>query len=894
WNDGLGEGVKHGHVWKIIAGSDGAVSITNASLCFGENLLSYGSISLKDDYFHAAKGVLLRRGVPSISLNLGGIENNILLYDDGNDAAHHDRFENDGIFSGFYELPDGLEISDVPLFAHLRVTNDRTVSNDGYPFNDGEKLPFSSSYVTADTKPLNNIYIDMDTIKPQVGLLGSTVPFNPEAGKKCEIKYTLTKTLMADVRVVIKDGYLPGANIVKDLGVQTAKVGDNVCYWQGDYENGQLVPDASYHYFIYAADQAGNKADEIFGVTTVSRVLVNLVEVKVTSAKTITGNVGEGSTYVNIDIDCMLNGNPQQLQNLNFDISQTINVWNRPHALFHIAFFDKDSKLIWDTPYDWDADIDTDPFPHGLPNYVKRGEGTLEYRGNTYLADQCIHLGNPLLLDKWDENKGNDFDTLVPFDRISPTDDNEKEYHAKFRCAVNFKSRGIKLNPGTYFVRIYAELMAASWKFIDHEKSMSGDYIAEKWHCEPEFSHYGLATEYKDYRFEVVGSELPSVDNKPPDVYESFPYNKAEVQQNEIKSGEKNKEQGVWVRVGDQGLGVDFSISRIMLLGPNGLEVAGSPMSNGNDKLYWVIDDVKYPEGLSIPGEYTIKITVYDKAKNLTEVIRKFTVIDEMPPEVKVEISPDGDIYEGQPLTLRGAVSEYNTGGSDVDQTKSTIILLYKQGEIPVKVKVQETDKRYIGLSVEIHNGLSAGTYTVQITGWDAVGNKAVIEKSFIVLKGIPVLFYHPVLGTVTCMDIIPKSRIYYNGTSTEIGTNTLSVRQLSTVGTFAVGFASFGVPIEIFMGTVSIKDCKIDKDVMMRLYYTDTEIGLLSGKVMENELKLHEFTGNKWEQIVGGTVVDTISNQVSYQITKNTSIMGSYTMSYPIMGEITLRMEWE
>ncbi|MEK7274122.1 MAG: T9SS type A sorting domain-containing protein, partial [Candidatus Desantisbacteria bacterium] len=630
------------------------------------------------------------------------------------------------------------------------------------------------------------------------------------------------------------------------------------------------------------------------GVTKVSRVLVNLVEVKVTSAKTITGNVGEGSTYVNIDIDCMLNGNPQQLQNLNFDISQTINVWNRPHALFHIAFFDKDSKLIWDTPYDWDADIDTDPFPHGLPNYVKRGEGTLEYRGNTYLADQCIHLGNPLLLDKWDENKGNDFDTLVPFDRISPTDDNEKEYHAKFRCAVNFKSRGIKLNPGTYFVRIYAELMAASWKFIDHEKSMSGDYIAEKWHCEPEFSHYGLATEYKDYRFEVVGSELPSVDNKPPDVYESFPYNKAEVQQNEIKSGEKNKEQGVWVRVGDQGLGVDFSISRIMLLGPNGLEVAGSPMSNGNDKLYWVIDDVKYPEGLSIPGEYTIKITVYDKAKNLTEVIRKFTVIDEMPPEVKVEISPDGDIYEGQPLTLRGAVSEYNTGGSDVDQTKSTIILLYKQGEIPVKVKVQETDKRYIGLSVEIHNGLSAGTYTVQITGWDAVGNKAVIEKSFIVLKGISVLFHHPVLGTVTAMNIIPKSRISYNGTSTEIGTNTLSVRQLSTVGTFAVGFASFGVPIEIFMGTVSIKDCKIDKDVMMRLYYTDTEIGLLSGKVMENELKLHEFTGNKWEQIVGGTVVDTISNQVSYQITKNTSIMGSYTMSYPIMGEITLRMEWE
>ncbi|MEK7812229.1 MAG: T9SS type A sorting domain-containing protein, partial [Candidatus Desantisbacteria bacterium] len=84
------------------------------------------------------------------------------------------------------------------------------------------------------------------------------------------------------------------------------------------------------------------------------------------------------------------------------------------------------------------------------------------------------------------------------------------------------------------------------------------------------------------------------------------------------------------------------------------------------------------------------------------------------------------------------------------------------------------------------------------------------------------------------------------------------------------------------------------DKDVMMRLYYTDTEIGLLSGKVLENELKLHEFTGNKWEQLVGGTVVDTMSNQVSYQITANIPIMGNYTMSYPITGEITLRMMWE
>ncbi|MEK7274481.1 MAG: hypothetical protein AAB110_04420, partial [Candidatus Desantisbacteria bacterium] len=634
------------------------------------------------------------------------------------------------------------------------------------------------------------------------------------------------------------------------------------------------------------------------GVTKVSRVLVNLVEVKVTAAKTITGNAGEGSTHINIDIDCMLKGNPQQIKNLEFDTKQDTNVYNRPHALFHIAFFDKDSKLIWLAPDDWDGDndIDTDPFPHGIPNYVKRGDGTIKYRGDRYLADPCIHLGYESLLDKGDDNKDNDFDTLVPFNRVLSTNDNEKEYHAKFSGAVNFTSCGVKLNPGTYFVRIYAELRAADWKFFDYEKDAAGNIIAEKWHYIPAFfAHYGLATEYKDYRFEVVGSDLPSVDNKPPDVYESFPCDKAEVKQKEIRSGEKNKEQGIWVRVGDQGLGVDFSMSKIMLLGPDGLEVAGSPMSNGNDKLYWIIDDVKYPEGLYIPGEYTINVTVYDKAKNLTNVTRKFKVIDEMPPEVTVEILPDRDIYEGQPLTLRGSVSEYNTGGSDVDQTKSTIILYDGQKiEIPVTVKIQETDRRYIGLSAEISNGLSAGTYTVQVTGWDVAGNKYVIEKSFIVLKGISVLFHHPVLGTVTAMNIIPKSRISYNGTSTEIGTNTLSVRQLSTVGTFAVGFASFGVPIEIFMGTVSIKDCKIDKDVMMRLYYTDTEIGLLSGKVLENELKLHEFTGNKWEQLVGGTVVDTMSNQVSYQITANIPIMGNYTMSYPITGEITLRMMWE
>ncbi|MBU1752374.1 Ig-like domain repeat protein [bacterium] len=892
WNDGLGSGTTHGRVWKMIAGSNGTVSITNNNLCFGESLPSYDSVSLKDSYFHVAKGVVLRRGVPSISFDLGSIENNILLYDDGNDAAHHDMGEGDSIFSGFYELPDGLELSDVPVFAHLRVTNEKTVANDGYPFNDEERLPFSSSnYSAADTKPLNNIYIDMDTIKPVVTLLGSTVPFNPETGKKCEIKYTLTKTLVADVRVVIKDGYLPGANIIKDLGVQTAKT-DNVCYWQGDFENGELVPDASYYYFIYATDQAGNKAEEIFGVTKVSRVQVDLVEVKVTAAKTITGNVGEGSTYVNIAIDCMLKGSQAQLQNLEFDTSQTINVFNRPHALFRIAFFDKNSNLIYIAPDDWDTTIDTDPFPCGLPNYVKRGEGSLEYRGNTYRVDDCIHLGNQLLLDKWDDNKGNDFDTLVPFDRISPTDENEKEYHAKFKCAVDFKSCGIKLNPGSYFVRIYTELMAAEWKFIDHEKSMSGDYIAEKWHYRPDSSHYGLATGYKDYRFEVVGSDLPTLDNKSPDVYESSPCDKGEVKQKEIRSGEENKEQGVWVRVGDQGIGVDFSISNIILLGPNGLEVSGSPMSNGNDKLYWVIDKVKYPEGLSIPGEYTIRITVYDKAKNLTEVIRKFTVIDEMPPEVRMEILPEKDIYEGQSIVLRGSVSEYDTGGSIVDQAKSTIILKDEQKEIPVRVKIQETDKKYISMTVELPNGLLAGTYTVQVIGYDASGNKAVVEKSFIVLKGISVFFCHPVLGTVTAMNIIPGSRIYYSGTSTEIGTNTLIVKQLSTVGTIT-GFASFGVPIEIFMGTVSLKDCIIDKDVMLKLYYTNAESQSLSGKAIENDLRLYGANNNKWEQIIGA-VVDPQGNQVSYQITSGTAIMGSYTMVYSTVGDITLRMSWE
>ena len=894
WNDGLSEKMKHGRVWSITASIDGTVTITNASLRFGEPLSSYGTNTLKKEYFHVAKGILLHRGVPSISFDLGNIENNILLYDDGNDTAHHDRLEGDSIYSGFYELPDGLELLNVPIFAHIKVTNERTVSNDGYPFNDEEKLPFSSSYLVADTKPLNNIYINMDTIKPKVTLLGSTLPFNPEAGKKCEIKYNLTQTLMADVRVVIKNGYQQGANIVKDLGVQTAKTGDNVCYWQGDFENGQLVPDASYYYFIYATDKAGNKSDEVFGVTKVSKVLVDLVEVNVMAAKTITGNAGEGSTYVNIDIDCMLNGNPTQLQNLGFDTDRSTSVWNRPHALFHIAFYDKDSKLVYLAPDDWDNDIDTDAFPNGLPNYVKRGEGTLTYNNNTYLVDECIHLGNPLLLDKFDDNKGNDWDTLEPFHRVSLIDDNEKEYHAKFSCYVDFKSCGVKLNPGTYFVRIYAELMGAWWKFIDHEKSMSGDFIAEKWHCKPDFSHYGLSTEYRDYRFEVVGADLPAVDNNPPDILESSP--KAKVKQKDVMSGEENKEQGVWVRVGDQGLGVDFSISKIMLLGPNGLEVSGSPMSNGNDKLYWVIDSARYPEGLSIPGEYTVNITVYDKAKNLTKAVRKFTVIDEMPPEVMVEILPVGDIYAGRKIILMGAVSEYNTGGSEVDQDMSAIILRNddEQKEIPLSdVQIQAIDKRYESLKVELPNGLPAGAYTVSVIGYDIQGNKYVEKKKFVVLKGISVLFRHPQLGTVTCMNIIPNSRISHNGTSIEIGTNTISVRQLSMVGTFAAGFISFGVPIEILVGGVSIKNCTIDEDVSLRLYYTDAEIQSLKGRIVENELGLHEFTQNEWKQIIG-EVVDSMSNQVSYQIMANTPISGSYTISYQTTGDVTLRMEWE
>ena len=850
----------HGHVWTKQATSNGTITFSDTDLYFGSATGTYSTAVFKMKNFHIAIGTFTTKGIASF--DVGSVKQGIPLHDDGDTITHWDTKQRDGIFSNTYLVPNEIDIRNVPIVGHFMDGRGYQVPNDGYPFNDENASPFVLS-ARNNTDFSNDIKVNINTIPIKIRLLmAEDATFNPLEGKDCYIKYNL-EGATADVRITIKKA---SGETVKDLWRGWVMPGDNVTSWDGMDYQGKMVEDGKYYYHIVATDEAGNKSEDK-GLIVISFVQMVLEDLVVTVPKAVPG---KGIEYISISAVVSLDGTPKQLKNLNFETAHSDSVFARPHALFDIAIYDRNNNLVQKIGPDvidfTGESYDSDPFPNGKPNYLILPTDERNWLRNS---------GTNTLADMGDGNKDNDWEILVPFDKVNPADTDERHYKSKFTITMAYYLSS-PFNEGSYYVKGLAKLVSADWKFAAYDTTTGN----EMWHCAPFYGHYGVHSQSKEQGFEVRETKLPTgMDNIAPGVYESYPSGGVDVSPFEIKNE-------IWVKVEDNsnGSGVDFrsESSYLRLFDANKMEVAGIATNNATDKLYLIIDKGLYPNGLEKPGAYTIEVVVRDMANNVSKVSRSFTVLDRLPPEIE-NISPkEGSVYyEGFGLTLSATISELQRGKSGVNWGSSRITLSKDGTEINIQNYKQmsnidqEINVNYRILSYELPwDFLKQGTYTMNVLAWDTSGNPASKEISFRVIRGIEIFFDHPEFGLFPTLAFKPNTEMFFNGSSTIVSTQTISLNRATITATAIAGYTLFGKPVSVLIGTRSAYGATFSQSVQLTIYYTGTELNLLPVGKSEDVLVLYGYDGGKWNLVPG-------AKKGMYTIKQNEPLYSTYTLAY-------------
>ncbi|MEW6097046.1 MAG: T9SS type A sorting domain-containing protein [bacterium] len=895
WNDYLRDNKNiykdHGRVWCVKLPATNSVTISYNSPYFGAVIGTDSIPSLKQSNMHIITGTFTIGGMALV--DVGILQTGVKLYDDGDAEYHRDLVRNDGIYTGIYTVPPEIEVKDVSIIGHYIDPNANRVSNDGYPFNDVEKLPFY--YPDHDSDFSNNIYVEIDTIRPIVTLVGVTSPFNPLKDKKAECKYRLLNSITANVSIEIKKG----TSSIKDLGSQVANQGDNVFYWDGKDDEGNWVSDGVYRCYIDARDIAGNSTKE----TVYADIKVTTVEIKIDELVLDVSmpTPKENKTIVDhltVKVKSSIDASPFQLQNLDFNLNR-YSLFNKPYALFNISVHDSTGKLLFNigpdiSGYGSDPHLQDDD----LPNYYIRPEDRIPPEGtNTILS--YYPLPTPYELPEYgDHNPGNDFDTLKPFDRGVIDDKNCKNYQANFVGGLS----NLELGEGTYYIRVFAKLVAGYWEWAgDWERDTGNNPIGERWHFLPDYGHYGILSTVFEQRFELRVTEYNETDHTAPVILESFPANNEIVAPGAVKSGDEDMEHVVWVRVTDNEQKVDFGKSKITLKDANGDTVDGQSSNNAVDKLYWIIDKVKFPDGLTTPGQYFIEIKAMDKAANSKWETRKFNVEDKIPPKVESTYPIDGAIfgeYDTIGIQFKAVISEKDTGASGIDWDKSKILLFKDNVDITNQLTRYEPDKvneNYGTLKYSIASLLSAGTYTMKVEAWDKStipnpnGGIQKVITFYVTAEG----YIYVKLGALTYLSIPPMTwaTCTTTGSATLVGSTTIAVGTTTDTPPTHDGL-EFIEPVIRFLFEGQEGRIVFSRDVVLTMYYTEADvIKLQTLNLSEKDLSIYEadmqaLPNPEWENKVT-SVVDEQNNCIHLIINHGTELKDKYAIMYSTPGDI-------
>jgi len=768
-------------------------------------------------------------------INIGTVLEGITLYDDGL-AVHGDTKAVDGIYSTILTIPEGISVTNGEVKAYFVSKDSVSATNDGYPFDD--------------TSQSNDIYISIDSVKPDIANVSfSPSPYNPENGY-LNISFTLTES--ADITVEIyKTSYTP-TNLVKILSPPPASFGDNMIQWDGYADNGEQVgtrqngvindsrtyPDGSYQCIIKAVDSTGNQSDTIISNFKVSTVYVEVSEFTI-APNPVTPDDDNVNDYPVYYVKMKLIGSSAMLSNLGFDVT-TNNMSNKPYALIAINMYSSDGTVFDTLETDLTSDYDSDQFPNGTPNYVTNTE-----------------LGDSGYTDYGDDTTSNDWDVLVPFDSSGTN-----EYEANFSVRFIFCS---KPPNGTYIIRTQFELVAAKWTLKSSGYGdLDGDGVSEyyeKWNEEPDYWHYGLLSPPKSGVLIVEESTAEPLDTTAPTIVSVSPG------EGSTKDPGDVSEVYAVLDDGAGGVGVDLINSDIYLEGPSGNKIDGTKTNDGNSTIKWVLTS-----SLSESGTYTIVVEAVDKRGNTTgEKTYTFTVVDTQPPQI-IATSPsplDGETFDYGTITQFSIT--LSDSGSGVDWTKSYITLT-KDGVAVSGTSSRESSSSNNLIFTPSTLPLESGSYTLQVVAYDNDGNTQSPPPSYsftITSAGSTEVQYNGDIyltipsGTTAYSDGIPVSvsNVSASGSTTPTGWDTSYLGYISPVIQFSPSSLSFS------------------KSVTLTMHYTDSDVSNLPSGITETDLKIYGYSNGSWSSLDG--TVSSSNNTVTLTISASTTLADYYVIGY-------------
>jgi flagellar hook assembly protein FlgD len=629
-------------------------------------------------------------GPGSVIVDISTVHQSIQLYDDGSNG---DTIAGDHVYELDYSIFEGDTVEEGPVIA-------RFAAHDG---------------TEKQTKPEDDITprITIDGTRPVITNDGvSPDPFNPNV-QVAYIRYILTENASASISIY------GGQELLRTLGTPSGKPGENHTTWDGADDEGNMLADGVYTYEIVAKDRAGNDAIPTRGGCILSTVYIE-IDNSLIAPNPFSPDGDNVDDVAWITFDIKLIASEEQLAVLGFGPESLMTASTEddgvisPFGIIGITIFDSSGGSKGIFPHDLSSDADSDFAPNGWPNGkmpvdVPLGSGNF--------------IGMPNgLSDFADEDKGNDWDTLVPLH--GPFESDEGSYYLS-TFSIGWEAKDTP--DGTYLISIECELAGRTWEFVEYMKSETGMIFGEKWHAAPA-RHHGIAAFPKRKSVIIDRKEIVSVDDDPPIVASTTPSSGSAID----PTRESVKEIIAVLDDGAGGSGVDPIESSISLLDPLGNKLGGQHVPFGINSIKLVLESE-----LTVSGEYTIVVTPVDKRGNKAAglTVKKFTVEDTSAPTVvlnTVQPRPTDFDSEGnpidpytQPVDEVSVVLTDGLTGSGVDLENSSIYL--RDSEDETIEGTMSIDQDNLKLIYTLEKPLAASdTYIIVVIAADYAGAKGI------------------------------------------------------------------------------------------------------------------------------------------------------------------------
>ncbi|MBU0568890.1 T9SS type A sorting domain-containing protein, partial [bacterium] len=654
--------------------------------------------------------------------------------------------------------------------------------------------------------------------------------------------------------------------LIRSLTPLPAYFGDNLAEWDGYDSSGVMKLDAEYTYRFNAVDEAGNEAREIIGSVIISTIRLEISELSLTP-NPFTPD-GDGiNDRVTVRFKMSLKATPDQLKVLDFYVNESAsNRDRRPYALVGLKGYGASGEevdiLSWP---DFDPEIDRDPFPNSReiaiddtfsylfnPNYAP-----LYYGPNSiteYLTGTDSDICGDGIVD-------NDFDALIAFNALNG-DPSTGVFYQEFSVSV----KDWTPPNGTYIFRTQIELVSAEWVIPLKTDKLACLY--RPFHCKPIY-HYGTTSNILDGRVEAIEDPVVLPDNTAPVVIATDPGAGA------VKGpGVVREFVSATLNDGPKGSGIDFNRSTIALLDPDMIPVAGRQANDAVTTLYW-----KLAEPLIAGGEYTILVKPVDKANNGSEADPqefKFRVKDTVAPSViKWYPSPSPTVNPGFTDDIWVALIDEGGSGLDINNCQ---ISLFKDTATVIAGEISNDNASMLIFS-PTSPLTESGTYTIKVVALDKEGNTAFPESTFTISPGIEVAFQGKI-----CLSLPAATKT--------IDPDTFVVEGVITIDTPAATPAppeGMNIVGPIISFKTNPPNLKFDKDVTLKMHYTDDELSLKG--TTASELKIYKYEGSSWVVVEGGTLYKD-DKYLLLNITVGSALANQYALLFTLPQPLNISLK--